>query len=163
MGWAHRAWGRHAWERHEAGLVEEGHSLVAAGRAEVGRVEEGNAGPAELDHRAVVAAATGEDTRHAGQGVHRMEQVVEVKECRSIPVAVEEAGRSPAGEDSDPAGEGHHGEHPEEHRIVVEGTEAVDSLVGILVDSPGEVRLGEVRPEDNRKALVVLQKRALVY
>lgn len=147
MGWARRGWGH-----HEAGLGEEGQSLAAAGR-----VEGGNAGPAVLDHSvAVVAAASVEDTRHDGQGVHRMEQVAEGKERRSIPVAAEEAGRSPVGEDNDPAEEGHH----EEHRIVVEGTEAVDSLADSPeVVLPEEVRPEEVRPEDNRKALVVLQQK----
>lgn len=146
MGELGRPWARHARERrlelHEAALVVEGHSLVA-----VGRVEEGIAGPAELGRTAVVAAVTGEDTRD-GQGEHHTEPVAEAKARRSIPAAAEEeAGHSPAaGEDSDPAGEGHHEEHPED-RIVVEDTEAVDS--------PGEDPV-EVRPEDNRRARVVL-------
>lgn len=134
---AHRAW-EHRLGHREVVPGEEGHSLVAAGR-----VEGGIAGPVALGHMAAADAAAGEDSRYDEQEGHRMEQAVEVKGRRSIPAAVEEeAGHSPAGEDSDPAGEGHHGEL----RIVVEGMEAVDS--------PGE-DLGEVHPGDNRKVLVL--------
>jgi hypothetical protein len=133
---------RRAWElrlgHREVVPGEEGHSLVAAGR-----VEGGIAGLAELDH---MAAAAGEDTRHDEREGHRMELVVEVKERRSIPAAVEaEAGHSPVGEDSDPVGEGHHEALPEEHRIVAEGMEAVDS--------PEEAH----HPEDSRRVVVLLK------
>lgn len=143
MGWARRAW-EHRLEHREAGRGVEGHSP--------GRAVEGIAGWVEVGHMVAVAAATG-DTRN-GQAARHMEPVVEVKVPRSIPAAAEEeeAGHSrAAGEDSDPAGEGHHGEHPEEGRIVAEDMEAVDSL--------GKDR-EEVLPEDIRRAVVLCQRRA---
>lgn len=152
---AHRAWERRL-GRHEVVLGEEGHSLVAVVRVAAGRVEGGIAGPVALDRMAGVAAAAGEGSRHDEQEGHRMELAVGVKERRSIPAAVEEAGHSLAGAHSDPAGEGHHRGRPEgEHRIVVAGTE--------VVDSPGE-HPGEAHPEEDiRRALVVLFKDTLDY
>lgn len=143
MGWARRAW-EHRLERREAGRGVEGHSL--------GRAVEDIAGWVEVGHMVAVAAATG-DTRD-GQEERHMELMVEVKGRRSIPAAAEEeeAGHSrAAGEDSDPAGQGHHAEHPEEDRIVAEDTEAVDS--------PGEDREEVLPEEDIRRAVVLCQRR----
>lgn len=140
MGWARHAW-EHRLERREAVHGVEGHNP--------GRAVEGIADWLEVGHMVAVAATTG-DTRD-GQAEHHMELVVEVKVCRSIP-AEEEAGHNRAvGGDSDPAGEGRHGEHPEEDRIVAEDTE--------IVDSPGGDR-EEVPPEDIRRAVALCQRRA---
>lgn len=149
MGWARRAW-EHRLERREAGRGVEGHNPGCA--------VEGIAGRVEVGHMVVVAVVTG-NTRD-GQAERHMEPVVEVKVRRSIPAAAaaeeeEEAGHSrAAGEDSDPGGEGHHGEHPEEDRIVAEDTEAVDS--------PVEDR-EEALPEDIRRAVVLCQMTRLVF
>lgn len=150
MGWARRAWEHRLelrLELRKAGREVEGHSP--------GRAVEGIAGWVEVGHMVAVAAATG--NTHNGRVERHMVPVVEVKVPRSIPAAAaeeeeEEAGHSlAAGEDSDPAGEGHHGEHPEEGRIVAEDMEAVDS--------PGKDR-EEVLPEDIRRAVVLCQRRA---